>query len=106
MVESFGPKKQNISTDSEQVFKSIIDVYNRTNNFTLTTKDIYEVYNNRVPEGAQISSSIGFGKLVVKTMKEFKIKHEKKRVFINGSNSQSFIFSQESLDLINKLLKS
>jgi len=106
MVESFGPKKQTINTDSKQVFKSIMDIFDSTKNFTLTTKDIYEIYNKKVPKEAQIGTSISFGKLLVKTMKDFKIKYEKKRVFVDGSSSQSFILSQESLELIKKLLKS
>ncbi|MCD4735576.1 MAG: DUF3987 domain-containing protein, partial [Bacteroidales bacterium] len=105
IVESYGPKKQKISMDSKHVLASILIVYDSKNCLKLPTEEMHGVYNNSVPNEAQIGTIVSFGKLIVKTLKEFKIKYEKKKLYLDGKNRQGFIFEKESLESIKKLLE-
>jgi hypothetical protein len=106
IVESYGPKRQKISMDNKHVLTSILVVYDSKKSLKLPTEEIHEIYNNSVPNEAQIDTIISFGKLVKKTLKEFKIKFKKDRLYLEGKNRQGFIFEKESLESIKKLLES
>jgi len=105
IVESYGPKRQKISMDNKHVLTSILAVYDSKKRLKLATEEIHGVYNNSVPKGAQIGTIISFGTLVKKTLKEFKIKYKKDRLYLDGKNRQGFIFEKESLESIKKLLE-
>lgn len=105
IIELYGPQKPQIDSNQKQVLKTILSIYNSKNNSVITTEEIQAEFNSSVPEGVQSTNLSSFGSLVRKTLKDNKIKFEKKRPRLNGKDRKAIVLEKTAIKAIEKLLK-